>query len=181
MLTCMSSSLRQMCGGISHLLLAEKCVGPLTSQCQTLVFAGFDLAPSSDELERYTCNGRKNRLGSKSCKLFKIYIYIFNNLQDFDLSLFSDRCAYNVRVRLKKVLIPTQQRLRSDIEKLRDPCTFQPTIGGGKFAPLIGLREEDMHVSTMITTYNTAVTDAAREIFGKERRWKSRGSPERCS
>ena len=49
--------------------------------------------------------------------------------------------------------------------------TFQATIGG-KFAPLIGLSDEDMDMDTMITTYNTAVTDAASEIFGKERRRK---------
>ena len=56
----------------------------------------------------------------------------------------------------------------------RDPdvaCTFQATIGG-KFAPLIGLSDEDMDMDTMITTYNTAVTDAASEILGKERRRK---------
>ena len=46
-------------------------------------------------------------------------------------------------------------------------CTFQAAIGG-KFAPLIGLSDEDMDMDTMITTYNTAVTDAASEILGKE-------------
>ena len=56
-------------------------------------------------------------------------------------------------------------------------CTFQATIGG-KFAPLIGLRDEDMDMDTMITTYNTAVTDAASEILGKER---SHGSPKMFS
>ena len=50
-------------------------------------------------------------------------------------------------------------------------CTFQATIGG-KIAPLIGLSEEDMNINTMITTYNSAVTDAASEILGKERRRK---------
>ena len=73
------------------------------------------------------------------------------------------------RVRLKN-----PPRLRFDLEKLRDPdvaSTFQATIGG-KFAPLIGLRNEDMDIDTMITTYNTAVTDAASEILGKERRRK---------
>ena len=40
---------------------------------------------------------------------------------------------------------------------------------GGKFAPLIGLRDEDMDINTMITIYNTAVTDAASEILRKER------------
>ena len=75
------------------------------------------------------------------------------------------------QVRLKKTRKPNQPRLRSDLEKLRDPdvaCTFQATIGG-KFAPLIGLSDEDMDMDTMITTYNTAVTDAASEILGKER------------
>ena len=37
---------------------------------------------------------------------------------------------------------------------------------------LIGLSDEDMDMDTMITTYNTAVTDAASEILGKERRRK---------
>ena len=49
--------------------------------------------------------------------------------------------------------------------------TSQTTIGW-KFAPLIGLRDEDMNTNTMITTYNTAVTNAASEILGEERRKK---------
>ena len=40
---------------------------------------------------------------------------------------------------------------------------------GGKFAPLVGLRDEDLDIDTMMTTYNTAVTDAASEVLGKER------------
>ena len=78
------------------------------------------------------------------------------------------------RVRLKKARKPSQKRLSFDLEKLREPdvaCTFQATIGG-KFIPLIGLRDEDMDINTMITTYNTAVTDAASKILGKERRRK---------
>ena len=76
------------------------------------------------------------------------------------------------QVRLKIARKPNQPRLRFDLEKLRNPdvaCTFQAKIGG-KFASLIGLSDEDM--DTMITTYNTAVTDAASEILGKERRRK---------
>ena len=75
------------------------------------------------------------------------------------------------RVRLKKARKPNQARLRFDLEKLRVPdvaYTFQATISG-QFAPLIRLRGEDMDVNTMITTYNTAVTDAACEILVKER------------
>ena len=78
------------------------------------------------------------------------------------------------RVHLKKARKPNQPRLRFDLEKLRKPdvaCTFQATIGG-KFAPLVGLSDEDMDMDTMITTFNTAVTDAASEILGKERRRK---------
>ena len=68
----------------------------------------------------------------------------------------------------------TKNDFRMLKKKLRDPdvaCTFQATIGG-KFAPLIGLRDEDMGINTMITTYNTAVTDATSGILGKERRRK---------
>ena len=78
------------------------------------------------------------------------------------------------RVCLKKARKPNQPRLRFDLEKLRDPdvaCTFHATIGG-KFAPLNGLSDEDMDIDTMITTYNTAVTDAASEVLWKERRRK---------
>ena len=80
------------------------------------------------------------------------------------------------RIHLKKVRKPNQPRPRFDLEKLRDPdvaCTFQATICG-KFTPLIGLRDKDMDITTMITTYNTAVTDAASEInvLGNEFRRK---------
>ena len=77
-------------------------------------------------------------------------------------------------VHLKKARKPTQPRLRFDLEMLRDPdvaCAFQATAGG-KFAPHISLRDDDMEIDTMITTYNTALTDAANEILGKERRRK---------
>ena len=47
-------------------------------------------------------------------------------------------------------------------------CTVQATIGG-KFAPLIGLRDDK---------YNTAVTDTISKAIGKERRRKIPGSTE---
>ena len=47
-----------------------------------------------------------------------------------------------------------------------------PANPHGKFTPLIGLSDRNMDIDTMITTYNTAVTDAASEILGKERRRK---------
>ena len=91
-----------------------------------------------------------------------------------DIGSDHDLVMMTFRVRLKKARKPNQPRLRFDLEKLRDPdvaCTFQATIGG-KFAPLIGLSDEDMDIDTMITTYNTAVTDAASQVLGKERRRK---------
>ena len=54
------------------------------------------------------------------------------------------------QVRLKMARKPNQPRLRFDLEKLRNPdvaCAFQATIGG-KFAPLIGLSDEDMDMDT---------------------------------
>ena len=91
-----------------------------------------------------------------------------------DIGSDHDLVMMTFRVRLKKARKPIQPILRFDLEKLRDPdvdCTFQATIGG-KFAPLIGLSDEDMDIDTVITTYNTAVADAASEILGKEHRRK---------
>ena len=51
-------------------------------------------------------------------------------------------------------------------------CAFQATVGG-IFAPLIGLRDDDMDIDTMIITYNIALTEAASEILGRERRRKN--------
>ena len=54
---------------------------------------------------------------------------------------------------------PTQSSLMFDLEKFRNPevaGTFQVTIGG-KFAPLIHLRDDG--INNMITIYNIAVTD----------------------
>ena len=48
--------------------------------------------------------------------------------------------------------------------------TFKATVGGsigGKFAPLINLRDDGIDISSMITTYNTAVTDIDSETLGK--------------
>ena len=57
---------------------------------------------------------------------------------------------------------------------------WQATIGG-KFAPLIGLRDEDMDINTKIATYNTRMIDATSEILGKERRREKPVGHQRCS
>ena len=85
-----------------------------------------------------------------------------------DIGSDHDLVMMTFQVRPKMARKPNQPRLRFDLEKFRNPdvaCTFQATIGGN-FAPLIGLSDEDMDMDTMITTYNTAVTDAASEILG---------------
>lgn len=54
---------------------------------------------------------------------------------------------------------------------------FKQSQVGNSHVPLIGLRDDGFDIYTMITIYNIAVTDAAREILGKERWGKSSGSP----
>ena len=62
-------------------------------------------------------------------------------------------------------------RLKFDLEKLKDPNvleTFQAMIGG-KFALLTIMSNEDTDILSMVTTFNTAVTETASEILGKHR------------
>ena len=49
--------------------------------------------------------------------------------------------------------------------------TFQAMIGG-TFAPLTIKNSEDTYIDTMITTFNTAVTETASDILGKHRQKK---------
>ena len=102
--------------------------------------------------------------GPGCSKLTTSLVNVSLNFQE----LFSQICQYFLLKKCEKLL---QCKSFSHLEKLRNQdvaCTFQAMIGG-KFAPLIGLSDEDMDMDTMITTYNTAVTDAASEILGKER------------
>ena len=57
-------------------------------------------------------------------------------------------------------------------KRLRFILALYSVTLGVKFAPLIGLWDNDMGIYTMITTYNTALTDAASEILGKDCRRK---------
>ena len=81
-----------------------------------------------------------------------VHIHRTRSFPVADISSDHDLVIMTFRVRLKKARKPNQPRLRFDLEKLRDPyvdCTFQATIAG-KFAPLIGLSDEDMDIDTMI-------------------------------
>ena len=72
---------------------------------------------------------------------------------------------------MKKTSKPKHTRLKFDLEKLKDPTvleTFQAMIGW-KFAPLTIMSNDDTDIYSMITTFNTAVTETAGEILGKQR------------
>ena len=78
------------------------------------------------------------------------------------------------RLHLKKISKPKYTRLKFDLEKLKDPNvleTFQAVIGG-RFAPLTIMSNKDTDIDSMTTTFNTTVTETAREILGKHRQKK---------
>ena len=75
---------------------------------------------------------------------------------------------------LKRISKPKKTRLKFDLEKLKDPNvleTFQAMIGR-KFAPLIIMNNENTDMDSVITTFNTAVTETASEILAKHRQRK---------
>ena len=83
-----------------------------------------------------------------------------------------------LHLRLKRISKPKHKRLTFDLEKLKDPNvleTFQTMIGG-KFAPLTIMNNEDVDLDSLITAFNTAVTEIASEILGKHRQKKNPGS-----
>ena len=51
--------------------------------------------------------------------------------------------------------------------------TFQATIGG-KLAPLINLRDDDIDIGSRITTYNIAATDTASKGITQKKNWVTR-------
>ena len=72
--------------------------------------------------------------------------------------------------------------LKFDLEKLKDPNvleTFQAMIDG-KFAPFNIMNNEDTDMDSMVTTFNTAVTETASEILGKEILGKHRQKKPPC-
>ena len=72
-------------------------------------------------------------------------------------------------LRLKKFSKPKHTRLKFDLENVLE--TFQAMIGG-RFAPLTIMSNEDTDIDSMITTFNTAVTETASEILSKHRQKK---------
>ena len=77
-------------------------------------------------------------------------------------------------LRLKIISKPKHTRLRFDLEKLKDPNVLETFLAmiSGKFAPLTIMNNEDTDIDSMITTFNTVVTETASEILGKHRQKK---------
>ena len=74
-------------------------------------------------------------------------------------------------LRLKRIRKPKHTRLKFARKKLKDPNvleTFQAMLGW-KFALFSIMNGEDTDMDTMITIFNTAVTETASEILGKHR------------
>ena len=91
-----------------------------------------------------------------------------------DIGRDHDLLMMTFHLRLKRISKPKHTRLKFDLEKLKDPNvlqTFQAVIGG-RFAPLTIMSNEDTDIDSMITTFNTAVTETASEILGKHHQKK---------
>ena len=83
-------------------------------------------------------------------------------------------------LRPKRISKPKHTRLKFDLEKLKVPNvleTFQARIGG-KFSLLTIMNNKDTDMDSMITTFNTAVTEKASEIHGKHRQKKEEKAEE---
>ena len=91
-----------------------------------------------------------------------------------DIGSDHDLLMMTFHLRLKRISKPKHTILKFDLEKLKDPNvmeTFQAMIGG-KFAPLTIMNNKDTDMDSIITTFNTAVTETASEILGKHRQKK---------
>ena len=72
-------------------------------------------------------------------------------------------------LRLKRISEPKHTRLKFDLEKLKDPNMLETfkAMTGGKCEPLTIINTEDTDLDSMITTFNTAVSETANEILDK--------------
>ena len=78
---------------------------------------------------------------------------------------------------LKRISEPKHARPKFDLDKMKDPSvleTFQALIGG-KFASLTIMNNEDTDMDSIISTFNTAVSEKASEILGKHCQKKNPG------
>ena len=75
------------------------------------------------------------------------------------------------KLHLKRVKKLGHARVKFDLEKLKDPEVAEAfhVMIGGKFAALTILDADGTDMDTLINTFNTAVTNTASEILGKQR------------
>ena len=61
-----------------------------------------------------------------------------------------------------------------DLQKLKDPNVLKTlrVVIGGKLVPLTIMNNKDTDLDSIITTFNTAVTETASEILGKHHQKK---------
>ena len=77
---------------------------------------------------------------------------------------------------------PEDELVKFDLETLKDPKVLETfkAIPGGKSPPLTIMNNEGTDVDSLITTFNTAVTETASEIFGKHRKKKEKKKLRHC-
>ena len=102
-----------------------------------------------------------------------------------DIGSDHDILLLNFHLRLKMNQRPKHTRVKFDLGKLNNTTTaraYQETLAG-KLATIQN-RVDDMDIDTMTNDLNTAITDTAQEILGKERRikqpWMTRELLEKC-
>ena len=75
------------------------------------------------------------------------------------------------RLRFQRVKNQSNIRIRFSLEKFKDPSiteVFRAPIRG-KIAPLLTLENQDAEIDVLINSFNTAMTETAKNILGKHR------------
>ena len=87
-----------------------------------------------------------------------------------------------LRTPLVTITHPEDELVKFDLEKLKDPKVLETfkAIPGGKSAPLTIMNNEGTDVDSLITTFNTSVTETASELFGKHRKKKEKKKLRHC-
>ena len=85
-----------------------------------------------------------------------------------------DLLVMTFHLRLKRISKSKHTRLKFDLEKLKDPNVLKTlrVVIGGKLVPLTIMNNKDTDLDSIITTFNTAVTETASEILGKHQQKK---------
>ena len=105
-----------------------------------------------------------------------VIITITRSFPGEDIGSDHDLQMMTFHLRLKRSSKSKHKRLKFDLEKLKDPIvleTFEAMIGG-RFAPLTIRSNDDTDIDSMITTFNTAVTETTTELLGKHRQKKNK-------